>query len=82
MGPKTFCKYCHGVTFDDNYGNCIACGAPRIQPEVTPIKPTFMGHEVVIRDYQVQAMSTEISTYDDPEPNWMRRLRLWNTYGE
>lgn len=23
------CSYCHGFTYDDDYGNCIACGAAR-----------------------------------------------------
>jgi len=23
------CGYCHGVTYDDDYGNCICCGAGR-----------------------------------------------------
>lgn len=23
------CDYCHGVTFDDQRGHCVSCGAPR-----------------------------------------------------
>lgn len=26
---KIFCQYCHGRTFDDSRGNCIACGGER-----------------------------------------------------
>jgi hypothetical protein len=26
---KFKCRYCGGLTFDDDYGNCAACGAPR-----------------------------------------------------
>jgi ribosomal protein L37E len=26
---KVQCDYCNGVTYDDERGNCIACGAPR-----------------------------------------------------
>lgn len=29
MGIKCLCDYCHGITYDDDRGNCIACGAPR-----------------------------------------------------
>ena len=31
---KTNCKYCHGVTFDDDLGHCAACGAPRSQDDI------------------------------------------------
>lgn len=27
--PKYSCPYCHGVTYDDERGNCSACGGPR-----------------------------------------------------
>lgn len=30
---KTYCEYCHCVTFDDERGNCLACGAPRTQEQ-------------------------------------------------
>jgi len=26
---KQICIYCHGITYDDTYGHCKACGAPR-----------------------------------------------------
>jgi hypothetical protein len=26
---KTYCEYCSGTTYDDQYGHCIACGGPR-----------------------------------------------------
>lgn len=27
--PKYACSYCKGKTYDDIYGHCSACGAPR-----------------------------------------------------
>jgi len=27
--PKFTCPWCHGETFDDERGHCIACGGPR-----------------------------------------------------
>lgn len=26
---KAHCEYCHCITYDDDRGNCSACGAPR-----------------------------------------------------
>jgi hypothetical protein len=29
MPQQNYCKHCTGYTFDDMYGHCLSCGAPR-----------------------------------------------------
>ncbi len=71
----TYCLYCHGITFNDMRGNCIACGGPREQ-EHAEYKDEYIvikSHPQVVL-YEAPLDKEKWQNVQDNFNAWMRNI--------